>query len=149
MPRRWPARDTGCRGFAGCHAPSRHQLRPWVEVCLRLAPGLCGQKLPKPLRRQRRQQPVRVAKVVRRGKRYPFTTMDWFAPKRRLQVTLSEIQGLGHAWSGGAASQAYSDPKGPDASRMVWAFAQRQFGAYQYRSQQRRLAPLVPAHCTS
>jgi poly(hydroxyalkanoate) depolymerase family esterase len=67
------------------------------------------------------------ARVVRRGKRYPFTTMDWFAAKSHLQVTLSEINGLGHAWSGGTASQAYSDPKGPDASRMVWAFAQRQF----------------------
>ena len=67
------------------------------------------------------------AKVVSRGNRYPFTTMDWFAPKRRLQVTLSEVNGLGHAWSGGTASQAYSDPKGPDASRMVWAFAAKQF----------------------
>ncbi|QTN28271.1 PHB depolymerase family esterase [Rhodoferax sp. AJA081-3] len=69
----------------------------------------------------------KAARVVGRGKRYPFTTMDWFGPKRRLQVTLSEVNGLGHAWSGGAASQAYSDPKGPDASRMVWAFAQREF----------------------
>jgi poly(hydroxyalkanoate) depolymerase family esterase len=68
----------------------------------------------------------KAARVVRRGNRYPLTTMDWFANKR-LQVTLREINGLGHAWSGGAASQAYSDPKGPDASRMVWAFAQRQF----------------------
>jgi poly(hydroxyalkanoate) depolymerase family esterase len=67
------------------------------------------------------------ARLVRRGKRYPFTTMDWFVAQRGLQVTLSEISGLGHAWSGGAASQAYSDPQGPDASRMVWAFAQRQF----------------------
>ena len=67
------------------------------------------------------------ARVVRRGKRYAFTTMDWLGPKRRLQVTLSEINGLGHAWSAGAASRAYSDPKGPDASRMVWAFALREF----------------------
>jgi poly(3-hydroxybutyrate) depolymerase len=37
------------------------------------------------------------------------------------------MRGLGHAWSGGAASQAYSDPKGPDASRMIWTFAARQF----------------------
>ncbi len=71
----------------------------------------------------------KAAKVVRRGNRYPMTTMDWFAPKRRLQVTLSEVNGLGHAWSGGAASQAFSDPKGPDASRMVWAFAKKQFDA--------------------
>ncbi len=69
------------------------------------------------------------ARVARRGQRYPLTTMDWVGPNRRLQVTLSEIQGLGHAWSGGAASQAYSDPKGPDASRMVWAFVKKQFDA--------------------
>lgn len=66
------------------------------------------------------------ARAVRHGKRYAFTTMDWFVGER-LQVTYKEISGLGHAWSGGAASQAYSDPKGPDASRMVWAFAKRQF----------------------
>jgi hypothetical protein len=52
--------------------------------------------------------------------------MDWFVGER-LQVTYKEISGLGHAWSGGAASQAYSDPKGPDASRMAWAFAKQQF----------------------
>lgn len=72
------------------------------------------------------QAQPQAARVVRRGKRYAATTMDWFAAGR-LQVTLNEISGLGHAWSGGVASQAYSDPKGPDASKMVWAFAQRQF----------------------
>ena len=66
------------------------------------------------------------ARAVRHGKRYAFSTMDWFVGER-LQVTYKEISGLGHAWSGGAASQAYSDPKGPDASRMVWAFAKQQF----------------------
>ena len=66
------------------------------------------------------------SRVVRRGNRYPFTTMDWNIGKH-VQVTLSEISGLAHAWSGGAASQAFSDPKGPDASRMAWAFAKRQF----------------------
>jgi poly(3-hydroxybutyrate) depolymerase len=42
-------------------------------------------------------------------------------------VTHCEVVGLGHAWSGGAARQPYSDPKGPDASRMIWAFLARQF----------------------
>ena len=36
---------------------------------------------------------------------------------------------LGHAWSGGADRQAFGDRRGPDASRMVWAFAARPFGA--------------------
>jgi poly(3-hydroxybutyrate) depolymerase len=63
---------------------------------------------------------------VQRGARYPATVTDYQA-KGRLVATLCEVQGLGHAWSGGTASQAYSDPKGPDASRMIWAFALKQF----------------------
>lgn len=66
------------------------------------------------------------SRTVQRGKRYPTTITD-YRTKGRLVVTLCDIGGLGHAWSGGAASQAYSDPKGPDASRMIWAFAAKQF----------------------
>lgn len=65
-------------------------------------------------------------RTVQRGARYPATLTDYKA-KGRLVATLCSIQGLGHAWSGGAASQNYSDPKGPDASRMIWAFAVKQF----------------------
>jgi poly(hydroxyalkanoate) depolymerase family esterase len=65
-------------------------------------------------------------RTVQRGARYPATLTDYKA-KGRLVATLCEIRGLGHAWSGGAASQAFSDPKGPDASRMIWAFAAKQF----------------------
>lgn len=32
------------------------------------------------------------------------------------------IERLGHAWSGGAAEQAYSNPHGPDASALIWDF---------------------------
>lgn len=32
------------------------------------------------------------------------------------------VHGLGHAWSGGAANYAYSDPKGPDASELMCDF---------------------------
>jgi poly(3-hydroxybutyrate) depolymerase len=42
---------------------------------------------------------------------------------------LCEIAQLGHAWSGGAARGLFSDPAGPDATRMVWAFAAAQFKA--------------------
>ncbi len=63
---------------------------------------------------------------VQRGKRHPMRITD-FRANRRTVATLVEVPALGHAWSGGAASQAYSDPAGPDASRMVWAFAQRAF----------------------
>ena len=65
-------------------------------------------------------------RTVQRGARYPAIITD-YRTQGRLVATLCVIDGLGHAWSGGAASQAYSDPKGPDATRMIWAFAAKQF----------------------
>jgi len=63
---------------------------------------------------------------VRRGKRYPMSVTD-FKLHGDTVATLVMVAGLGHAWSGGAAGQPYSDARGPDASRMAWAFAARQF----------------------
>ena len=68
-------------------------------------------------------------RTVQRGARYAATITDYRAGSR-LAVTLCEINGLGHAWSGGAAGRAYSDPKGPDAARMIWAFMAKQFKAW-------------------
>lgn len=65
---------------------------------------------------------------VQRGTRKPMRIVD-FKRRTTLLASLVEIDSLGHAWSGGAASQPYSDPKGPDASRIVWAFADKQFKA--------------------
>jgi poly(hydroxyalkanoate) depolymerase family esterase len=65
-----------------------------------------------------------VARTVQRGQRRAAEVTD-FRVDGRIAVTLCEIDGLGHAWSGGAAGQPYSDPKGPDAMRMIWAFAMR------------------------
>jgi poly(hydroxyalkanoate) depolymerase family esterase len=66
------------------------------------------------------------ARNVQRGQRYPMAVTD-FKRKGRTVATLVAVSRLGHAWSGGAASKQFSDAKGPDASRMVWAFAARQF----------------------
>lgn len=65
-------------------------------------------------------------RTVQRGKRHPVTVTD-FKQGRRLAATLMEVARLGHAWSGGAARQPFSDPSGPDASRLVWAFVAKQF----------------------
>jgi poly(hydroxyalkanoate) depolymerase family esterase len=62
---------------------------------------------------------------MQRGKRYPATVTD-FKVKRKTVASLCVVEGLGHAWSGGDARQPFSDAKGPDASRMAWAFLARQ-----------------------
>ena len=67
-------------------------------------------------------------RTLQRGQRYPMTVTD-FKRGARTAARLCEVSGLGHAWSGGAPGQPYSDPKGPDASRLIWAFALRQFRA--------------------
>jgi poly(hydroxyalkanoate) depolymerase family esterase len=63
---------------------------------------------------------------IQRGKRYRMLVTD-FKHKGDTVATLVAVDKLAHAWSGGAASQAFSDAQGPDASRMAWAFAARQF----------------------
>ena len=65
---------------------------------------------------------------VQRGKRYAMTVTD-FKRSGSTVATLVEVGRLGHAWSGGALKQPFSDGQGPDASRMAWAFAARQFRA--------------------
>ena len=65
-------------------------------------------------------------RAVQRGQRHPQTVTD-FKHQGRTVATLVDVARLGHAWSGGAASRPFSDPQGPDASRMAWAFVSRQF----------------------
>lgn len=74
-------------------------------------------------------------RLLQRGKRYPMTQTD-FKRGGRVLVSQVEIARLGHAWSGGVATAPFGDPQGPDASRMVWAFAARQFrlGAVRQRT---------------
>ena len=67
-------------------------------------------------------------RVVQRGKRHAMTVTDFKAGAATV-ASLVVVPQLGHAWSGGAASHPYGDARGPDASRMAWAFAARQFRA--------------------
>jgi poly(3-hydroxybutyrate) depolymerase len=62
---------------------------------------------------------------VQRGQRHAMTVTD-FKQGRSTVATLVEVGRLGHAWSGGAAGQLFSDAQGPDASRLAWAFVARQ-----------------------
>jgi poly(3-hydroxybutyrate) depolymerase len=69
-----------------------------------------------------------LSRNMQRGKRRSMRVTD-FKRKGRTLVTLCEIAGLGHSWSGGASKLLFSDPEGPDATRMTWAFAAAQFKA--------------------
>lgn len=65
-------------------------------------------------------------RVLQRGKRYATRVTD-YKRKGKVQVSLHQIEQLGHAWSGGPAKLAFSDANGPDATRLVWSFVARQF----------------------
>ena len=65
-------------------------------------------------------------RVLQRGNRHPMRVTD-FKRAGRTFVTLCQVAGLGHAWSGGAARLPFTDAAGPDASKLVWAFVRRQF----------------------
>ena len=66
------------------------------------------------------------SRQVQRGQRHAMTITDYKRAGRTV-ASLYEVGSLGHAWSGGAAKRPFSDANGPDASRLVWAFASRQF----------------------
>ncbi|TWO69052.1 prolyl oligopeptidase family serine peptidase [Caenimonas sedimenti] len=67
-------------------------------------------------------------RTQQRGQRHPMVVTD-FSRGRRIVASFVDIAALGHAWSGGANGMAYSDSLGPDASRLAWAFAAKQFAA--------------------
>ncbi|KAI3593730.1 Poly(3-hydroxyalkanoate) depolymerase [Cupriavidus sp. U2] len=61
------------------------------------------------------------ARRVRRGTRRAVDVFDWQAgPRPYLRVV--KVEGLRHAWSGGAPGQAFSDPSGPDALKIALRF---------------------------
>jgi poly(3-hydroxybutyrate) depolymerase len=66
----------------------------------------------------------RAPRTVQRGNRRGQRVFDWVVDGEPY-IRLVRVQGLAHAWSGGAASQAFSDPTGPDALRMAFAFFDR------------------------
>ncbi|MES2941562.1 MAG: PHB depolymerase family esterase [Pseudomonadota bacterium] len=72
-------------------------------------------------------EPVRSntpARVGGRSPRHGWQTVTYMAGSKP-QIVSCEIAGLGHAWSGGDASVAFSTREGPDASLMLWMFFAR------------------------
>ena len=74
-------------------------------------------------------RPVK-GRTLQRGKRYPMTVTD-FKLRSSTVATLVEVEKLGHAWSGGAANQPYSDGQGP--GRLAHAVGVRRKAVFQCR----------------
>jgi poly(3-hydroxybutyrate) depolymerase len=65
--------------------------------------------------------------AVRDGRSYMLTT--YRDGKGKVLIRAYEVEGMGHSWSGGAPTGAagdaagpLTDPLGPDATRLMWAF---------------------------
>jgi poly(hydroxyalkanoate) depolymerase family esterase len=52
----------------------------------------------------------------------PFTRRRWHDRDGRLVQELVAVEGLGHAWSGGAPGGSYTDPRGPSSSDAIFDF---------------------------
>lgn len=53
---------------------------------------------------------------------HPYTRSKWVDARGVLVHELLMIDGLGHAWSGGAAGGSHTDSRGPCATEAIWAF---------------------------
>ena len=53
---------------------------------------------------------------------YAYTRSQWTDRRGVLMHELLKIDGLGHAWSGGAPGGSHTDPRGPDATEAIWRF---------------------------
>jgi poly(hydroxyalkanoate) depolymerase family esterase len=53
---------------------------------------------------------------------HTYTRRQWTDRRGVLMHELLEVDGLGHAWSGGAPGGSHTDPRGPDATEAIWRF---------------------------
>lgn len=58
--------------------------------------------------------------TVSGGRRYSIS--DYEGGDGIVWMKKVKVQSMGHAWSGGSSQGSYTDPQGPDASRMMWDF---------------------------
>ena len=58
----------------------------------------------------------------RSGDGHGYTVVSYSDDSGNTVLQKVLVDGLEHAWSGGSAQGSYTDPEGPDATAMMWAF---------------------------
>ncbi len=53
---------------------------------------------------------------------HAYTRSQWTDGGGVVMHERLDVDGLGHAWSGGAPGGSYTDPRGPDATEAIWRF---------------------------
>ena len=53
---------------------------------------------------------------------HAYARLQWMDRRGALMHELLTIDGLGHAWSGGAPHGSFTDARGPDATEAIWRF---------------------------
>ena len=91
---------------------AEHAVRQWMATNRRAAGGAYDPDF---------DRPDALVREDGAGGR-PFTRRTWLDDAGRLVQEQIEVEGLGHAWSGGAAGGSYTDPRGPSAADAIHAF---------------------------
>jgi poly(hydroxyalkanoate) depolymerase family esterase len=98
-----------------CPVNGEHAVRQWMATNRLAAGGAYEPDLARP------DAAVRDDAAGRRA----ATRRTWFDATGRVMQEHLEVEGLGHAWSGGAAGGSYTDPRGPSAAAAIWEFFSR------------------------
>ncbi|MDJ0944691.1 MAG: PHB depolymerase family esterase [Kiloniellales bacterium] len=53
---------------------------------------------------------------------HPYSEKVYEDGQGAVVMVFYEIEGMAHAWPGGAPGLSFSDPEGPEASRLIWEF---------------------------
>lgn len=85
--------------------------RQWLQTNSLIASGSFRPDLDRPGRQR----------TERSAGGYPYTVSAWDHDGRPM-VEYWQVEGLGHAWSGGSTAGSFTDPAGPDATAAMWDF---------------------------
>jgi poly(hydroxyalkanoate) depolymerase family esterase len=94
---------------------AEHAVRQWMATNRRAAHAAYEPDLDRP------DATVRDAGAGAR----PYTRRTWLDRDGRVVQEQIEVEGLGHAWSGGAPGGSYTDPRGPSAADAIHDFFAR------------------------